>query len=403
MRSQPEKTKVSPIVFNKAFEFITIADIHLLITNRIPEGPLLEFKRDHYGRKDADKREFAADVTAMANAKGGYILIGVDEDQGFACAAAGVGTDNADELILAVAQSLRSIIEPEIFGLGVRWLPVLDNMGILLVHVPQSWSAPHAVTHEKSCKFFLRDENGKHPMSVQEIKRSFSFAGEIEGRVREFRSTRLELLRRNEGPLAIAEDEPKLVYHLLPLSAVTNPQQIRFDQHDSGISPFDARGYNSLHSIDGFVTYSGREEIMKAVRAFTTLFRSGAVEAVGNISAGKSDSAPILHLTGIEKSLLEKTEQCLRELKKRGISMPFYVIVSMLSVKGHAASSRFDMNAMLYPFRAEDLQLPELLIDQHNIDLPVPTILRPLFDLLWNAFGWAQSVNYDASGIYVRR
>jgi Putative DNA-binding domain len=389
-------------VFNKAFESLTIADISLLVENRIPEGPRLEFKRDHYGRKDADKREFAADVTAMANAKGGYILIGVDEDQGNAVAATGVSTDNADELILAVAQSLRSIIEPEIFGLGIRWLPILNNLGILLIHVPQSWSAPHAVTHENTCKFFLRDENGKHPMSVQEIKRSFSFAGEIESRVRSFRSARLELLRRNEGPLAIAEDKPKLVYHLLPLSAVTDPQQIQFEQHDSGISPFDASGYNSLYSLDGFVTYSGPEDIVKPVRAFTTLFRSGAVEAVGNIFPNISNNTPILDLTGIESSLILKTDQCFKELKKRGIANPLYVTVSILNVKDHAASARFDRNAMIFPYRATDLLLPELLIDHHNIELPVSNILRPLFDLLWNAFGLSQSVNFDASGNYVK-
>jgi Putative DNA-binding domain len=388
-------------VFDKALEYVTIEDIRLLVENRISEGIRLEFKRDHYGRKDADKREFAADVTAMANAQGGHILIGIDEEQGCATAVAGVESENADELVLAVTESLRSIVEPAIFGLRIRWLPLLENKGILLIHVPPSWSAPHAVAYEKTCRFYLRDENGKHPMSVQEIRRAFSFAGEIENKVRDFRSTRLDLLRRNEGPLAIAAEEPRLVFHLLPLSAITTPQQVHFNQHEIGISPFGASGYNSLYSIDGFVTYSGPENNNGPVRAYTTLFRSGIVEAVGKIYGGTSNSIPVVDLTDVEKSLIDKTSQCLGELKKRTVSFPFYIVISILNVKGHAASARFDRNSMLHPYRAKDLLLPELFIDQNNIDSPVSTILRPLFDLLWNAFGWAQSVNFDADGIYV--
>lgn len=71
-------------MFAKAFDEISLADLQALVDEGIPEGRQLEFKRDHYGRKDDDKREFAADVSAMANAFGGYLLIGIDEKNGIA-------------------------------------------------------------------------------------------------------------------------------------------------------------------------------------------------------------------------------------------------------------------------------------------------------------------------------
>jgi hypothetical protein len=388
------------MIFNKALDEIKVEDILLLVENKITEGGRLDFKRDHYGRSDKDKREFAADVTAMANASGGHLIIGVGEDQGRASSAEGVETSDPDKLVLMAAESLRSMIEPEIFGLKTRWLRLADSRGFLIIHVPRSWSAPHAVTFEKSCKFHLRDENGNHQMSVQEIRRAFTFAGEIENRLRDFRNSRIEMLKRNEGPLATSVDEPKLIFHLLPLTALTDPRQIQFGPHESGIGPFSARGFNSLHSIDGFVTYSGPEEITQAARAFTTLFRSGIVEAVGGILAGNSGTTPTLNLTGIEKSLIDMTACCLRELNNREITYPFYAMVSILNAKGHAAPASSDRDAISYPYRGKDLILPELLIDEKNIKSAAPAILRPLFNLLWNAFGWPQSTNYDRDGIW---
>ena len=51
-------------MFAKDFDQLTLADINYLVENRVSEGRQFEFKRDHYGRKDEDKREFAADVRA---------------------------------------------------------------------------------------------------------------------------------------------------------------------------------------------------------------------------------------------------------------------------------------------------------------------------------------------------
>lgn len=63
----------------KPIDDVTLADRQALVDHNIPESRRLEFKRDHYGRKDDDRREFAADVSAMANAQGGDLIIGIIE------------------------------------------------------------------------------------------------------------------------------------------------------------------------------------------------------------------------------------------------------------------------------------------------------------------------------------
>ena len=46
----------------------------------VAESERLEFKREAYGRADDDVREFLKDISSMANAAGGFLLIGVDAD-----------------------------------------------------------------------------------------------------------------------------------------------------------------------------------------------------------------------------------------------------------------------------------------------------------------------------------
>lgn len=74
---------------NKSISEITDKELINLIGNQ-EENLWIDFKQRYDGYKTDDteyKREIRKDVTAMANAEGGYILIGVDESnkiaQGF--------------------------------------------------------------------------------------------------------------------------------------------------------------------------------------------------------------------------------------------------------------------------------------------------------------------------------
>ena len=59
---------------------ITEADLSNLISNGIPESPVIDYKRDTYENSDKGKREFLADVSSFANTIGGDIIIGMDEE-----------------------------------------------------------------------------------------------------------------------------------------------------------------------------------------------------------------------------------------------------------------------------------------------------------------------------------
>lgn len=76
------------------------ADVDALIASARAEDRTIEYKRDLPGGGDEDRREFLRDVSAFANALGGDILYGIEENAGLPTAAPGVSVPNFDELRL---------------------------------------------------------------------------------------------------------------------------------------------------------------------------------------------------------------------------------------------------------------------------------------------------------------
>lgn len=67
-------------MFNKIFSNINIDDVKTLIGNGITEGQNIEFKQEVWAKSDEEIREMLRDISAMANAYGGYIVVGMKED-----------------------------------------------------------------------------------------------------------------------------------------------------------------------------------------------------------------------------------------------------------------------------------------------------------------------------------
>ncbi len=50
--------------------------------------------------------------------------------------------------------------------------------------------------------------------------------------------------------------------------------------------------------------------------------------------------------------------------------------------------------------RPPGIQLPEAISSDYDNEMPVDRFLRPVFDALWNAFGFARCLNYDDTGTW---
>lgn len=117
----------------------TLDDLMLLVEERAPEGLQLEFKRElpASGKND----DLARDIASFANAGGGAIVYGVEEDpQGRASRLVPFGLSGAPERVNQVAQTLLDE------GLPVDEILAIEQnggKGYLVVVVPPSSRAPH--------------------------------------------------------------------------------------------------------------------------------------------------------------------------------------------------------------------------------------------------------------------
>lgn len=125
----------------------TIQEPHLdrLVKAQIEEDVDLDFKAEPYGPKDGDKRNLAGDAAALANTRGGAIVLGIGElTRGRA------GPLQPFRLDETEVQRMRQIVASLVFPTpAIEILPIEHppdpTHGYYLLVVPRSQLAPHAV------------------------------------------------------------------------------------------------------------------------------------------------------------------------------------------------------------------------------------------------------------------
>jgi predicted HTH transcriptional regulator len=168
---------------------IVPADIEALVANAASESTTLEFKRDLPGGGDEAKREFLADLSALANSAGGDILYGIDEREGVAATITGIGITDTDTELLRLGNILNSGLEPRI-----RYSPMVIQCAsgtVLLLRIEKSWNGPHRVIFRGYDRFFGRTATGKYPLDVQQLRRAFVENSTVAERLRAFRAERM--------------------------------------------------------------------------------------------------------------------------------------------------------------------------------------------------------------------
>ena len=91
----------------KPLESITEADLQSLVADKIPEGKTIEYKRSLPDSTYESKKEFLADISSLANAAGGHLIIGIEEDNGTPSDLCGLSNIDPDAEILRLENLIR--------------------------------------------------------------------------------------------------------------------------------------------------------------------------------------------------------------------------------------------------------------------------------------------------------
>lgn len=383
----------------KAIGEITEADISNLITNKVAEGKTIEYKGVPPGGSDSEKVKFLRIVTSFANTVGGDLLYGVQATNGIPTAAPGLPGVNEDQEKLRLESLCLSGAQPRLTGVQYCFVPILGGGPVLVVRVARTWNMPHRVTLGGHSHFYGRNAAGSYQLDVEELRNLFTLSESQADRIRAFRVDRLAKIIANEGPVPV-KHSAELVMHIVPVSAFSAGQVVdvvgqRVALRTIGV--IGKTGHSTGINLDGFYTHAKSSE-GPDYAGYTLFFRSGAVEAVGVIGA-TSDIAGdrIIPSQAYERWAGEFLPEVLARLEHIGIVPPAFLFLSLIGVKGY----RYGVHPSLYsggPNKADrdNLILPEVLLQDFKAD-PFRT-LKPLFDMVWNAFGFEGSANYDDQG-----
>jgi hypothetical protein len=133
-------------LFGARLDDLCYQDIKDLVGNpEAAEAEDLDYKRPHYASDDKGREELAKDVAALANHRGGVLVLGMAEAKGVPSLVIDVDLD--DHHLRRMRQVIANNTAPPVPYETIRVPnPDAPGTGFLLLAVPRSPQAPHAVT-----------------------------------------------------------------------------------------------------------------------------------------------------------------------------------------------------------------------------------------------------------------
>jgi len=388
---------------NKQLGMIEEADLQDLVTNKVSEKKDLEYKRELPGNSDGARKEFLADVSSFANASGGHIIYGIAEKEGIPTKVCGLHGINADKEIRRLESMIQTGIAPRIPGIATREVELQGSAVAIIIHIPRSWASPHMVIFKNWSRFFSRTSKGKDQLDVGQIKAAFLLSETAADRIRNFRLERLGKIMAGETPMPMPKN-PKIVLHIIPFGAFDVAANINVSDlgRELGtLTLMNAAGRSSRFNFDGLLIYSA-SSTPAHTHTYLQVFRNGIFEAVEAELLGEMESERLIPSEYYETELLRVLPSYLSTQKRLGIEPPLLIMLSILGVHGYDMA----VHPRLERFRRKPtsvdrdiLVLPEILVETFESD--PDKVMKPAFDAVWNAAGWAHSMNYNEQGEWV--
>ncbi len=389
-------------MISKPFDAIRTSDIEALVTNEVKEGRTIEYKQSLPTHVDKDKKEFLADVSSFANAAGGDLLYGVVEKRdaannqtGVPVSVPGIAAIIVELEVARLDNMIRTGSGPRIAGVRIGAVDGFASGPVLHVRVPKSFNAPHMVTFQDHTRFYSRNNVGKYPLDVGEIRSAFALSESMPEKIRQFRNERLAAIVADETPVPLPPRHVRFVLHLLPIISLDRNTRVDVSAmvHTQALRPIGAsQGFTGRHNLDGFVSYFKFDRAAVGI-SYIQLFRNGILEAVeGGVTEFATPQTNLLNFDYYEQELLASVKAYLRVLKELSIQPPVCVMFSVIGVKGYGLATREQSVRFQRPgFDRDVLLLPDVLVE--DLDQPAEAVLQPIVDALWQASGWPGKPN----------
>ena len=229
--------------------------LNALVTNGVPESRSLEFKAKLVWGTESERKEFLADVSAFANAGGGDLVLGIEEDNGAASKVVGLDSFDPDKDILKMESMIRDGIKPRIVGIRPRSVVLSNGRRVVIVRVPNSLNRPHMVAFKNWSRFFSRNSAGKYQLDVEELRSAFVASESLTERIRQFRIERVDAILQGNAPASLS-GRTCVCIHMIPISAFGQSSSLdvaTVRERGEALPPIGRRGWNPRVNFDGLL------------------------------------------------------------------------------------------------------------------------------------------------------
>jgi hypothetical protein len=374
------------------------AEIQRLLSMGVPESSYLDYKQATYGDAGNDRSEFLADISSFANALGGDVLIGVAEKNGVPTALTPFAGD-CDAEKRRLEQIALTGLEPRISNLRIHSVPIAAGGHVIIVRVPRSFISPHRVIARDSNRFWARAGTTKYQPNVEQLRRLFNDAPHLAERIRAFQTDRLVKIAAGDTPIPM-NSLGKVVVHVIPIPSFADGRMVDIvsvlGRGTHLPTPLEVLGLPAMNGVnlDGYVNYASG--VHGARQAYAQFFRNGAIEGVGEL---RNEGGSSRFVGGeFTELIVTHVRQYLQVLKSYEMGLPVYIFLSFCN----AAKTvyRYSPEGVGWydtqPLGREIAAFPEIQVDSFDVD--VPAVMRPVFNVIWNAFGLGQCEIYDGQG-----
>ena len=138
------------------------------------ENLWIDFKREDYSQyknnREKYRREICKDVTAMANAEGGYIIVGIDEVSNIAHCF--IDIPNAENEAQSIYDTCHQYITPRIAKLEVETYTLNwqdQEYNLIIIHIPFSENRPYGFNSNGTLNFVKRYGDITREFQIEEF------------------------------------------------------------------------------------------------------------------------------------------------------------------------------------------------------------------------------------------
>lgn len=373
--------------------------VHSLVEQREPETPGLEFKRQPYATDDRGRKEFASDVASFANAHGGTLLIGMDEDAEGRAREIVPLTGSEDVEKQRIDQWLARQVIPRLQSYSVVTIAVEGGF-VMAIQIPQQFTGPFQASHGTWTRFPIRTGVITTDMDYAQLANAFGQRSRIAADLREWRSSRLQLLQSGLGTRINNQSWGFL--HVMPLSSFADRRRVDWSGvRDEGFS-FRQYSGSTRFNVDGLITTMAPTQSQQPRTEYIQFFRNGCIEHGWHVGTMKADAPYVrgIRSAGILHDSIPKIARAMRSVDLDGSVAMGLSLINILGKKleDYSLQGGFVFDAHSEPFPESGIELEEDVFPDLSALADTPRHLPRLFTDVSRAFGLDVCQYFDDTG-----